>query len=333
MKQSPPVIIYQNSEFILGLLQGILQQGFIESIESETTVSSDIVTENGESGDKSLSVEANAGLLKFAGDFNKGDSNGHRQSDNNQKLSRSKYQFSPAYYFHYLHHELHKSGFVTELQTKASLNKLSPGQIVEFTAEFLPNEIDAILDIATPDLVSQITKYFLLEQNRKTLRDIDDFETLKHQRKLGELNASDAAQLAREVAKALRSDFRSSSTKEYYGEIKLKMDAPPITAVTVCDISHFTTADSDRILDGEFSILGKVISTPSLDRPILDKNKILNRIDPYFLEGIFDSISPSTQQRSLQIADETYDGTPFDLNFSATIPGKSFSLMPLAIYI
>jgi len=105
--------------------------------------------------------------------------------------------------------------------------------------------------------------------------------------------------------------------------------ADGVTAVTICDSVHFTCDDHDRVLDGEFTVLGKVTSKVEYEVPVLDRNKVLNRISAEFLEEALEKLQDSaTVENTL----DRYSKDALNVEFHAKIPGGSFKVLPVAIY-
>ncbi|NKS77656.1 hypothetical protein GS539_17155 [Rhodococcus hoagii] len=107
---------------------------------------------------------------------------------------------------------------------------------MEFSASFRANEVNAILDIATPELTSAVTRYLTRRagtEELRTLGDVVDHTEIVRRREISELEASDRAELASAVTMAIRADFRGDSTKEFYA--KIGEDENSFTAVTVCE--------------------------------------------------------------------------------------------------
>lgn len=376
----PAVVVYQNPYFVSGILQAILKDGLIESIERDAgTTSSATTTEN---KDRGATLSGKGGLPGVAsGDAGATLKNvrDNATSDANTSAQRMRFTYSQTYYFNVLRRVLTEQQLIHPVATLDDAHAIKPGDIVEFSTTFRANEINAVLDIANPELVATITKYAMLRQTDKEMRNMDTHEAIIKQRTLGEQHAGDAAELASAIAGALRKDFRSEYTREFYGLIAAGGDdgndpvdgtdsdsvegtsadadsdsaetSSDLTAVTVCETEHFRTQDPDRLLDGQFTVLGKVVSTVGVDVPVLARNKLLDRINPDFLAGMFnqfDRINDDPRAQQLggytptddddddgegAAADDT-DDDPYivDLRFSATIAGSSFSVLPIAIY-
>jgi hypothetical protein len=143
---------------------------------------------------------------------------------------------------------------------------------------------------------------------------------------------ADAA-IGQAIAEAVRVDFRSVATREYYGTIAPDLD---VTAVVVCDTRSFLVEDADRILDGHFTVLGKVSTPPTKDVPVLARNKVLDRIKPEAVDWVTAELQNLARQRvedlNSSATEQTIDDY-FDLTFPSRIDGTSFNVVPIAIYI
>lgn len=117
------------------------------------------------------------------------------------------------------------------------------------TAPGMTNEIIALLDILTPELLAEIARARVRSEG---LAGFDafagDFDGLQTFLKKNAAKAEMQSELAHAIAKAVRVDFRSEKTREFYGTIAPGPDV--VTAITICDNTHFVVEDEDRILDG-----------------------------------------------------------------------------------
>jgi hypothetical protein len=142
------------------------------------------------------------------------------------------------------------------------------------------------------------------------------------------------SELAYAIARAVRVDFRSEKTREFYGTIAPGPDG--VTAITICDNAHFVVEDEDRILDGDFTVLGKVTSTTSTDVPMLERNKILERLKPEGVDTLFRQLRHSVEGQARKLDAHGDDGDLpddfFDVAFSSRVWGPSFKVIPIAIY-
>ncbi|MBJ8347609.1 hypothetical protein [Antrihabitans sp. YC2-6] len=331
----PTVIVYQNADFVSGMLQEIYQIGLLESAEI------DVQTKHSETKGSKKSGGAKGGASVTAPFVGKTDLSAsadyigdQARSDENATADRKKFVYSQAFYLDRVRAAL-RNGRVHQLASAADADSARIGYIVEFSASFRANEVNAILDVATPELTSALTRYITRRSGTEELRslsaNIDHAEIVKL-RAVTELEASDRAELASAVTAAVRADFRGDRTKEFYAEVYGGADG--FTAITVCEVEYFTTQDSDRLLDGKFTVLAKVISEVEVDRPVLGRNKLLHRFDVDFLDQTLRGVVDKTRQRAggADIGNG-YTGEYFDASLSAKIAGRSLIVMPIAIYV
>lgn len=330
---SPPtVIVYQNADFVSGLLQEIYQIGLLESaeldIQSTTTETAGSKKSGGGKGGVSFTAPfVSKAELSAAADY----IGEQARSDESATADRKKFVYSQAFYLDRVRAALRNSG-VRTLTSAADADSTRIGDIVEFSAAFRANEANAILDIATPELTSALTRYLTRRagtENLRALGDVVDHAEIIRVREISELEASDRAELASAITAAIRADFRGDRTKEFYAEVSSEDDA--FTAVTVCEVEHFTTQDPDRLLDGTFTVLAKVISEVDTDRAVLSRNKLLHRVDVDFLDHMLDKLVDNTRARAH--IDDEYTGEYINTEFAATIEEPSLIVMPIAIYV
>ncbi|WP_143547063.1 DUF6414 family protein [Rhodococcus sp. 05-2255-1e] len=324
-----------------GLIQEMLQTGLLESAET------DAQSQSNSSESANLSTDGKASAEVSVPGFGGAGLGGGRskvretmKADESSNVERLRYVFSQAYYLDQVRKRLKADGRIKQVHALTEAQGLRPGDIVEYSSSFVPNEINTVLDIATPELVSTIVKFWKLRENRQLMSSIDNVDQLRVHRQAGEYLAADYAELGAAISSALRKDFRSEHTREYHGVIvegyagESVVDGAPeaaLTALTICETAHFVTADPDRLLDGEFTVLGKVVTLLAKDVPVLDRNKLLNRIDPQLLEKTLAKMQPD--EAAQRLAGDDYSGAGVDLTFSALIEGNSFTVLPIAIYV
>lgn len=325
------MIVYQNPDFVSGLLQEIYQIGLLESAEVDAQAT------HGETANSSASGtgKGRGGYgVPFVGriDLEAGGEYIRQQASNDENVvaDRKKFVYSQAFYMDRVRAALRAQRFVQTLSKKSDAQSAAVGSFVEFHATFRANEVNAVLDILTPDLTAAITKYLRRAAGTNQVRTVaanleatGDFITPEKAsaiRAIHEAEAVNQAELASAITTAVRADFRGDRTKEFYATVG--SDDAAFTAVTVCEAEHFVTSDSDRLLDGRFTVLAKVISAAREDVPILAKNKLLNR---FKVDAVEDAIRPIVEDRDA--------GEFFDLDFAAKIDGTSITVMPVAIYI
>jgi hypothetical protein len=228
--------------------------------------------------------------------------------------------------------DLRTAGLLKNIASSADLQNLEVSDFVEFRAKFSPDEIISLMDVFNPDLVAALTRWVRRSQLINSITSADTEE--QRQALIIELQTRpDAdAEAAKAIAEAVRVDFRSAATRQYYGAIGSDSE---ITAVVVCDTRSFLVEDADRILDGHFTVLGKVSSPPATDVPILARNKVLDRIQPEAVDLLTDQIRKAAKERidSSNIGEIRTMEQYLDMNFPSRIDGTSFKVIPIAIFV
>lgn len=334
---APKITIYQNDDHVIGIVEQALQRGSLTSGTIRSTSGENQHT-NREGGlDTGGSLDAGVpGLGKAAAKLGVNGTRASGHETTGEREVQDEVRYSQAYQLDAATQALQSGGLLHTLDGAKSADKLRIGDFVEFRATFRPNQLIALLDVLTPALVSEIARYSVKDQARGNFdavmkgREGDYQERLKAFSQLTEDKASSAAALWEGITRALRADFRSDATREYYGAVGDGDDA--ITAVTVCDTEHFITADPDRLLDGSFTVLGKAASKPVEDRPVLQQNKLAARIDPDTLDGIFKNMSNAARKP----VEGNVGGdvaSALDMGFDARVRGMSLNVLPIAIYL
>lgn len=327
----PTVIVYQNADFVSGLLQEIYQTGILEIAETDTT-SSD--TRSDGSSDKT-GISGGGGInfpTFFKTDFKASGEHVQEQAKNDERAvaDRKKFVYSQAFYLDKVRTALRNQGQVRSANSLEDANSISTGDFIEFEAAFTANEANAILDILTPELTAAIAHYRHKSEGIKEMNEVTErlgtidgvppVETLNAVRVIHEAKAENQAELIAAVTTAVRTDFRGDKTKEFYATIGQGDET--FTAVTVCESEHFVSKDSDRLLDGRFTVLAKVIAEADEDVPILAKNKLLHRLK---IEAVEQALLPLARDKKAQ--------KYVDLELKAKIEGTSITVLPVAIYV
>lgn len=334
---TPTISIYQNPDHVAGLLQQAHATGLLTEGSTETHQESSASTTRGGGGEGEVGAGFGVPVLadtraKLSGTYRR---EAAAEDGSGTKLVTN-FAYSQAFYLHYVRRVLRDRDSITVVTSRNEANNLTSGSFVEYRASFRPSEVHALLDIFTPDLVAAITDH---QVRQKAVAAADNDVWTNFDRREGFFAQTGArakmhSDLARSVAEAIRVDFRSTKTREFYGTIG--MGDSLVTAVTICDDAHFVVDDEDRILDGDFTVLGKVTGSVTDDLPVFDRNKILRRLRPDALDLIF------TELRKL--ADGQLQGTAFpdslstagdllDLALDSRIQGPSFKVIPVAIYV
>lgn len=328
---TPTVSIYQHPDHVSGILQqlsdGALLTAQRHESGRETTRNKSADVKGQAKGDGKakfpLVGEASAALdATVAAALS--------TNDVSSVKSTIEYTYSQAGYLHRVRQVLEDSSQLNHVTSRDEAAKLRAGDIVEFEAKFSADKIPAILDMATPALVRAIIQK---QEMDKVTRAIDWTDFGDQQRKTSEarMRIETQQELWVAVVDAIKSDFRSNDTLEYYGLIG--GDDELVTAITICDRAHFLVEDHDRLLDGRFRVLSKVTEHVALDRPLLERNKLLDRIQPAAVDAL---VKEMKQGIPVRATDTQSDGLPTviqDLGIESRIKGPSFKVMPIAIYI
>ena len=104
----------------------------------------------------------------------------------------------------------------------------------------------------------------------------------------------------------------------------------PLTVITICDLAHFIVDDPDRLLDGTFTVLGKVIAPIEIDVPTFARNKLLRNLAPAALDSGIEEMR-KLMSRSSKVGEKT-PSEYIDLKMASRVHGASMRVMPLAIY-
>ena len=327
------VSVYQNPDYVVGLLQQMVQRGLItvEEIEHKNEAASGDTRSKGAKTDVDAGVNAGPlGRLSIA--FGAEGSRAQDRSTSSGAVLRQRLEYSQAYYLFLVRRLLNEAKRVRSLSGLADARGLVVGDFVEYQARFRADEAGAILDVATPELAAAVARYV---EHRRTIKSFDSIEGgydgLQVHLEKRRIIEEGSAELARAVAAAVRIDFRSDATRQYYGEVGQGDDM--LHAITICETEHFITGDEDRLLDGTFTVLGKVVTAPEKDLPIFDPNKLLSRVNPTYLEQAFEKLHEATEAAATQrLADGVTDAPAVDLTFRARIDGTAIKVLPVAIY-
>lgn len=339
--QRPTIAIYQQPDHVAGLLQQLYGQPLAlgETREhSGEQESSDRGARGGEvaAGGKGKIPAIGQIEARVAANF----TGGRDARELASQRTVSEYVYSQAYYLYLVRAALQAEGLVRSIETTADAESLISGDFVEFEAEFKADQIAAALDILRPGLVAQITNRLRMQAWTQSTDwgSYEDFQIATA--KFKETLAADVS-LATAVADAVRVDFRSDKTREYYGHIG--GSPSDLVAVTICDTEHFTVSDEDRILDGHFTVLGKVTEGTKSDRPILERNKLLDKLSPEVVDQLFEDLNSTVAKGSRAVGGNLPSGedidvgattqtSPLNLSLDSRVYGKSFKVVPIAIF-
>lgn len=327
------VSIYQNSDHVAGLVQQLFDAPLVTGSTREDH--DDGSRTSTASGALQVSGEAEAKIpLAGKGSVGAQGSGAYARSKVIATGSKSTQTFvySQAYYLNIVRRALRERGLLKRVTNRGEAATLASGDFVEYEASFSPSELTTIMDVLTPDLVAQITRWLTVKNETRLFDGFDgDFDRVKIAALAMNERAAAKADLARDVTRALQADFRQDKTREYYGLIGSGADA--VTAITICDNAHFTVDDEDRILDGVFTVLGKVTSPPEDDVPVLQRNKLLRNLAPEGVDAAVTSLRASLAgQAATSIGGVRVDQV-LDLKLASRVAGASVRVVPIAIYV
>jgi hypothetical protein len=330
----PTVSIYQNADHVAGILQQLYREPLIEAERREQAAEASGTTEKERGGSANLKAKAGlAGIGSAEAAF--GGQLGRTVSDVNASASKlvRNFTYSQAYYLYLVRDQLAQRSQLRQVVGASDADAVQIGEFVEFKAAFRANEMTALLDLLTPDLIAEITYYVTRSDGVKKFDAYDDFEGLRVFSEKNEITARMRAELAREVARAVRTDFRAEKTREFYGTIGAGDDC--VTAITLCDVGQFVVEDEDRILDGQWTVLGKVTSSVDHDIPILQRNKVLDRAKPEGVDHLLEELRKTVDRQTDKLPGEDADAYSdmFDLEFESRVAGPSFRVVPIAVYV
>ncbi|QUC01882.1 MULTISPECIES: DUF6414 family protein [Cellulosimicrobium] len=327
---APTVTIYQHGEHVAGVVQQFFERPLVvdETFENEGTSSTGQKSEH--NAGVQVAGEANTPLIakvKAQADYSY--LRGHEGASATSTRAVQNFVYSQAYYLNLVRKALRDAEVLRTVANLDDARHLKAGDFVEYRAWFRPSEVTTLMDVVTPELVETITRTQHKLSEAKLFEGYGTHEDVQKAALRIDLEAGARGELAGAITRAVKTDFRSTTTREYYGAIA-SGDAT-VTAVTICDTGHFTVDDEDRILDGEFTVLGKVTSSLEADAPILRRNKLLSRIGADGVDALAKFIA--TAADNLEPNEGSFDASQVDLTFSSRVSGESFRVVPLAIYV
>ncbi|RUQ20897.1 DUF6414 family protein [Kocuria sp. HSID16901] len=324
----PIATIYQNSDQVAGILQQIMQNPLLteESREFASKDGNDTTADGSTSGKGEGSGRIPFfGGAKASAEVEAGLSSSWTQTTGT--ASRQQFVYSQAYNLHLVRQSLKDKEQLTRLTSTEQAEKLQPGEFVEYTTTFDPVELTLALDVISPELVEAITRFNVKRDYLLRFPEEGGHEArVQHAEKM-DLNAQAKGELARAITNAVKADTRQETTREYYGRVDTR---PELTLITICDLVHFIVDDPDRLLDGTFTVLGKVISPVEQDMPTFSHNKLLRNLTPTALDHGLEKLRDLIDQApSLgQAPPSEY----VDFKLDSRVRGSSMRVMPLAIY-
>lgn len=325
----PTVTVYQNPDHVSGILQQLYRAPLVKEDTTEgggTNTTTENTTVDG-SAEGTGSAGWLGSRLGLTATFSAGNESSESQSTNQTR--RSVWEYTQAYYLHVVRKSLRHFGLLRTVNSLADADALKVGDLVEYTAEFKPDQMAAFLDVLSPELVASSVRFQAKQKALAAFEEWGNFEAQQAYFAETGFRADTQAEFAESITRAIRKDFRSDETREFFGNLGSENDQ--VTAITMCDAAYFTVDDTDRILDGRFTVLGKVAESVEHDRPTLERNKLLSSVPVESFETLVDAMTAQVDQ-ALEKAKMT-GAMAFDLNISARIDGASFRVIPIAIYV
>lgn len=292
------LVIYQNDQFVDGLYQS-MYGGRIDA--REETVARDSKT----SGDIELNLSASVPLVAKGSVAGTGEMERGRSARVSQTMS-----FSQSYYLHKVREKLYEEQILKRLDGEGDFDSVGVGSFVEFQATFETNDLVSALDLVTPELGEVIG----FSNYAKKITSNDEYV---------QAHATAQSALGKSIVDSLQKEFRNETTSEYYG--RLVGESGPsnerVGAVLICDKEFFANSDSDRLLDGEFTVVGKVIAKSEDGFSKFERNKLLKRITK---AGVVELV--------MKIAELGTVSQYFDTNIEFDFSGRVVKVIPVAIY-
>jgi len=325
---APIATIYQNSDQVAGILQQIARQPLLtQEMREYTAGGGDDVTAGGSASAKG---SAKAALPFFGGGEVGAEAGANLSASWTQTTgtaSRQQFVYSQAYNLHLVRQFLEEGELLTRLTSAKQAKEVQPGSFVEYTTTFDPVELTLALDVISPELVEAITRFTVKRDYLAHFPEEGGHEARVQHAEQMHLEANAKGELARAITNAVKADTRQETTREYYGRVAKK---PALTIVTICDLAHFIVDDPDRLLDGTFTVLGKVISSIEKDVPTFSRNKLLRNLAPTAFDDGIDMLHDLIDQ-----VPEVGDKAPsnyVDFKIDSRVRGSSMRVMPLAVF-
>jgi len=319
----PTVSIYQNPDYVEGILQQTYGQPLLTEFVNETRAEHERSNGTAKGGKAKADLSAKfpglfGGGLAVEADYEK--RLGRQESTGSTASSQAHY--TQPYYLHVVRSALRQTGLIRDTTGKAQAAALKPGEFVEFSSSFAPSQIIAFLDIVTPDLVEQIVRRRWFTKGMASFEGGSVEKVQEFKLRLdGDMETWGA--IGRAATEAARADFRSTKTREFYGQVGEGDDT--LTFITMCDVAHFVVQDEDRILDGRFTVLGKVAGPMTEDEPILARNKVLERMRPEAVDELVRLMNEAVNKETEKVSalTQAYDGEEQNDEGAGTTPAKA----------
>lgn len=325
---APVATIYQNSDQIAGVLQQIMRHPLLTEESRELTSGGD----NKSAADGSVSGKGSGkAKVPFVGGAEVGlearASLSSSWTETTGTASRQQFVYSQAYNLHLVRRFLDQENLLMRVTSVEHAEAVQPGAFVEYTTAFDPVELTLALDVISPELVEAVTRFTVKQDYLERFPTAGGHEAREeHAQRMG-IAAEMKGELARAITHAVKADTRQETTREYYGRVTTN---PALTVITICDLAHFIVDDPDRLLDGTFTVLGKVIAPIEIDVPTFARNKLLRNLAPAALDSGIEEMR-NLMSRASKVGEKP-PSEYIDLKMASRVHGASMRVMPLAIY-
>lgn len=335
-KKELPLIIYQNTHFTDSLIS-IIEDGLSDS-QSEEKTNQNNQHIHGEAGLNSDQLLQFLISTKFEGT---GDL-AFKQLSSTQKDIK----ITDSLRFSKIKNHLHGNKQLQSISQDEDFNNLELGQFVEFDSSYKKNEIRELLELLTDDnsfelLWTLYQKHEKEKKEREQEKQSNNNDKKSNKNKSKPKNNNKDKEYYKNLFKTIRNiltiDFPPESTSlDFYGQI----EATSIQNVLICDTKFFVQEDKNRILDGKFKVLGKVLDIQNESNPEetvtsyfsqLDRNKLLKRVTPDALEQ-FQTLLSHILKEFKSEEEQGKEIEWFDNQINLQLTGKVLKVLPIIIY-
>lgn len=309
------LVIYLNESFVNGLYANIFG-GVAEDILDELTTG----------GRRKNRISTGAklkALIPFTAGTEAQVEGDHENEKSHRVRSTQKTTFTNSYRLQKLLDELRDYKKITKIDKNHDFSKINKAEFIEFRASFAKNELLELIELIAPEFASVAAYNFYTNNLQNKTTNKAEFEE-KYNQKIVEGWQT----LAFQTATTVKSDFNNDISSEFYGTLTGRNDESlDITANIICDNNFFTNGDTERVLDGVYSVIGKVIYLQTGEEgeekkmTKFDRNKLLRRIRNEGFVALQNWLKTS-------IPKESYIES--DLNL--VIEGRAIKVVPIAIY-
>lgn len=307
------LVIYLNENFVNGLYSSLFG-GIHGDIEKVSKNSSNKQRKSG------IKTKLKA-IIPFTGGASVAANIDELNAKNSEEQSKQTTTYGNAYRLEKVLNKLSEESELVAIDSEDSFSKIKTNEFVSFRAFFSKNEILELLDVITPELANILTYviYTNILQNQSVGN--EDFEQRFNQKIVEGYQVT-----AFQTVQAIKKDFANDHSSEFFGRLVDHNDKETdIMCDAICDNLFFTNGDTERILDGVFHVVGKVIQVQdeTSERTItqFDRNKLLKRIKSDGLAALEGWLTANAPKNNY-----------YDLSLNLTIKGRAFKVIPVAIY-